>query len=329
MPVLSSCRGVVSRCAQVLLHPEKIAPAISRWGGLLDAEPSWTHTCHFFDGTDETVRWIFTLDLLNHCFWPDPGEPAWTVRYKDEDWSGYWALAASLKRAVEWGIPVTDPAWMSRATAGDMERIFSGKGQIPLFNERLANLREAGAVILSDLGGDIVSIVEKASGSAARLVLDIVSHFPSFRDEAAYGSDRVYFWKRAQILAADVFAAFGGKGRGDFHDIDRLSAFADYKLPQVLRELGIISYNAQLAQTVDSLGYLDPGSAREVEIRAMTVVAVEEIRKAFEHSCRSSAAEGRPHSVLTSARVDGWLWRLGQMDEFRTRPYHRCRTIYY
>jgi hypothetical protein len=101
--------------------------------------------------------------------------------------------------------------------------------------------------------------------------------------------------------------------------MERLTAFADYKLPQVLRELGVISYSQGLASRIDAMECLQAGCEEEVEIRAMTVWAVEQLRKGFQERGRS----------LTSPLVDNWLWQLGQMDVFRKRPYHRCRTIYY
>ena len=39
----------------------------------------------------------------------------------------------------------------------------------------------------------------------------------------------VAFLKRAQIFAADVWNRFGGHGYGEFHDIDALTMFADYR----------------------------------------------------------------------------------------------------
>jgi hypothetical protein len=40
---------------------------------------------------------------------------------------------------------------------------------------------------------------------------------------------QVFFYKRAQIFAADVYGAFGGRGLGAFNDADRLTCFADYR----------------------------------------------------------------------------------------------------
>ncbi len=220
---------------------------------------------------------------------------------------------------MEQGFPVTDPHFLSGISASDLNEIFSGQGRIPMFEDRLRNLREAGSIILSELGGDVMSLLHAASGSAVQMVYKTVSHFPSFRDEAFYRGGRVYFWKRAQIFASDISTAFSGKGWGEYRDMERLTAFADYKLPQVLRELGIISYNQGLASRIDDMEYLQAGSGEEVEIRAMTVWAVEELRKGFhEHGLK-----------LTSPQVDSWLWQLGQLYAFRKRPYHRCRTIFY
>ena len=48
---------------------------------------------------------------------------------------------------------------------------------------------------------------------------------------------------------------------------------ADYRVPVVLRELGVLQYAPALAAAVDSRRELAPGSQEEVEIRAATVVS--------------------------------------------------------
>lgn len=39
----------------------------------------------------------------------------------------------------------------------------------------------------------------------------------------------VAIYKRAQILIADIWSSFSGIGFGEFHDIDKLTMFADYR----------------------------------------------------------------------------------------------------
>jgi hypothetical protein len=310
---------VTSQSQWVSFHPERLDSAVAQWGHLAAAPGVWSHPCHYCDGLDETVRWIFILDVLNHCFWPDLNDPVWAVVYQGKSYSGYWGLAASLRRAIEAGLPVTKADYLADIPDRDLGEIFAGEGSIPMFAERLSSLREAGRVLQNDYGGDIVNLIREAEGCAVRVVTRIVSSFSSFRDEARYKGKIVYFWKRAQLFVSDLYLAFGGKGWGDFHDIEELTAFADYKLPQVLRELGIISYHPHLAQAIDNRVELKPGGEEETEIRAMTILAVDAFKKAFLKAGR----------VLSSNRIDNWLWQLGQLEPFRRKPYHRCRTIFY
>ena len=319
LPVLASIRPVIADAEWTAFHPGRLGPAVREWGRMLAARPPFEASLHYVDGSSETVRWVFVLDVLNHCFWPGEGEPAWEIAYGGAGWSGYYGLAASLKRALEDGFPITDAAYLANIPAADLRRIFEGRGQIPFFDERLANLREAGAVLVAEWGGDAARLVEAAGGSAVKLAALVAGRFPSFRDQAKWRGQTVYFWKRAQIFAADLHLAFEGKGFGAFHDVDRLPAFADCKLPQVLRELGIISYHPGLAARIDRRELLPPGCEEEVEIRAMTIHAVDALREAFL----------RMGIKTNSMDIDNWLWRLGQLEEFRKRPYHRCRTIYY
>ncbi len=318
-PVLESVAEMVDHCTLVHFHPEHLKPAVVHWGHLLRTEGAWEHPCHFYEGEENTARWIFVLDVLNHCFWPDRGEEPWTCRYAGCDYSGYWGLAAALKAAMESGIPLTDSTYLSRITRSQLENIFEGRGVMPLCEERARNLREAGEILLSQWAGDIVNLIEDARENAVDAVLKIVSSFPSFRDEALYRGRPVYFWKRAQLFVSDLHSAFGGKGFGTFQDMDRLTAFADYKLPQVLRCLNVISYEPDLRQRIDGLEPVMASSLEEVEIRAMTIWAVEALRGAFQDEI----------SAATSTQIDGWLWRLGQLEPFRQKPYHRCRTIFY
>lgn len=60
----------------------------------------------------------------------------------------------------------------------------------------------------------------------------------------------MFLYKRAQIFVGDVYGAFGGQGLGHFTDIDQLTMFADYRVPVVLRELGVLQYSTELAQLV-------------------------------------------------------------------------------
>jgi hypothetical protein len=286
--------------------------------------PTWDIHHHFFDGTEKTVAYHLVLDSLNFCFWPENNQQKWEIEYQPEPLStktlsGYIGLAASLKMAVQRGTPITEADFLLKIRMNELRHLLGGKNQLPLMEERRNILNELGRALIEDFQGRAVHLVEEASGSARRLALLLAEKLDSFRDMAWYKDRQILFLKRAQIFAADLYGAFQGKQWGRFSDMAELTAFADYKLPQVLRQLGILSYGPELAQKVDTRIGLSPGSEEEVEIRANTIWAVECIRKGL-------ACLGHKTKAF---EIDWLLWNLGQEDRFRTKPYHRTITIFY
>ena len=295
--------------------------------------PTWDTRYHFFDGTERTVNWLLLLDALNFCFWADKGQPRWCIEYKGETLNGYWAEAAALTRAVEEGYALWDARYLSEISSADLAAIFRGAPpagtgavnltampvEIPLFEQRLANTREVGRVLLERFDGQFAQVIKEAAGSAVRLALLLAEHFPSFCDVASFRGQAVRFFKRAQICVADLHGAFGGQDWGAFTDFDQLTIFADYKLPQLLRHFGVLEYSPTLAERIDRQELLEPGSEEEVQIRAATIWACEILRQSI------NAAGNEP---VTAADIDLQLWLLSQ-DTMNMRPYHRVRTLYY
>lgn len=281
--------------------------------------PTWDDAYHFNDGTEETVTYVLVLDTLNACFWPAPGTVRWGIDYDSARLSGYYGLAACLKRAFESAKPIRRADALARLSQDDLAEVLAGHGTLQLMEHRLDALRELGRGLVSSYEGKAHRLVESARGSAVGLAELLAERFSSFRDLAIYQGRRVYFYKRAQIFAADLHAAFGGKGWGHFEDLDELTAFADYKLPQVLRHVGILRYAEELANRVDQKVQLEAGSAEEVEIRANTIWAVEMIRQEL-------IGRGRRVKAI---EVDWILWNMGQADASRKKPYHRTVTIFY
>jgi len=195
----------------------------------------------------------------------------------------------------------------------------AGCPEIPLFEERVAHVREVGQVLLERFDGQFANAIASTGASAVELVLLLAACFPSFRDIAMWNGIPVPFYKRAQICVADIHAGFHGRQWGAFHDLEQLTAFADYKLPQLLRRHGVLEYAADLAVTVDAQQPIAPGSPAEVEIRAATVWAVEFLRRAL-------AAYG---TERTASEIDYRLWADSQSRQDDDRPYHRTRTIFY
>jgi len=281
--------------------------------------PPWEPRYHFYDSTEKTVSYLLVLDSLNFCFWPAPGKKKWEIEYDSEKLSGYYALAASLKNAVERGIPITSAGYLSELSLNDLKQILSGRGNLQLLEKRVKILNELGRVLVEDFHGEAQSLVGAAGNSAIKLTRLLSDKLVSFRDVAEYKGNKVFFYKRAQIFAADLYGTFRGKDWGSFMDMAGLTAFADYKVPQVLRHLGILHYDHLLAQRVDQGIFIEPGSPEEVEIRAGNIWAIELIRKEL-------ALLGKD---LKAFEIDWILWNLGQDSEFKVKPYHRTLTIFY
>ncbi len=309
--ILESVRRVVELAQHVAIDEQAVRDCAYKLAGQQLAS-EWDRRFHLRDLTERMVQYLFVLDCLNFCFWPEP-------RWRYDQLDGYSALATALKDAVERGDCVLDASFWAQIDKRDLQNLLDGENEIPLLNERVEVLREAGMVLQERYNGQAARLVESAGRSAVRLVELLAQDLWSFRDEATYQGGKVYFYKRAQIFCADLYGAFGGQRWGEFSDIDELTAFADYKVPQVLRHLGVLRYSSDLAERIDRREELPAGSAKEIEIRAHTIWAVELLKREFEKL-------GRP---LRSFEIDWLLWNLGQNEEFRQRPYHRTRTIFY
>ena len=317
--VLNTAKKVSDKSEQVHIDNEALVNFSEKICSKMIEVPPWDGVHHFWDGREDTVSYLLVLDSINFCFWPPSRQSRWQVEYRSRSLSGYYGLAAALKRAVESGIPITQAEYLAELSIGELKQVLGGQGKLQLMQQRAQILNEVGRVLLAQYEGKAHRLVESAAGSAIRLVRLFAEKLSSFRDTARYDTEKVYFYKRAQIFAADLYDAFAGDKWGTFFDIDQLTAFADYKLPQVLRHLGIFRYEHTLARKVDQQVYLLAGSPEEVEIRANTIWAVELIRQ-------NVARMGRP---LKTFEVDWILWNLGQASEYRARPYHRTLTVFY
>lgn len=102
--------------------------------------------------------------------------------------------------------------------------------------------------------------------------------YAGFRDHTVYKGHQIFLYKRAQIFAADLWGAFKGQGYGDFSDIGSITIFADYIVPAVLQQLGVLRYSSDLADIIEGNKEISSGSEEEVELRACSVYAVEKIR---------------------------------------------------
>lgn len=261
-----------------------------------------------------TCQYIFVLDALNFCFWPTTN-----LEYDN--------IAVALKNVLEADSNAFDCVHLAALIPAELASWFPSH-TLPELEERTLRLNELGLALQNNFQGLAANMVTAAKGSAVSLVSLVLQYLPGFRDTCIYRGRLVHFYKRAQILVGDVWAAYGKCGSEFdsnphhpfyFRDIDQLTMFADYRVPQLLRHFGVLGYDLPLAAAVDHLQEVPFGSPQEVEIRAATVVAVEMLRKQL-------LAKGLDLFVV---EVDWLLWQMGEESKDQIKPHHRTMTIYY
>lgn len=277
---------------------------------LLVNEVGWTHYKWPYE---ELIRILFVFDAVNYCFWAGKGEPKWQINIEGEQIDGSIALLRCIEEEVKRNPDFVNPKYLAKLSESEWQKITRGNVAIPLFRERLACLRELGNA------ESFETLIQKAKNNATELLESIVFTFPKFNDIANFEGHRVEFYKRAQLLVKGVNDAMVANGKQPLSDIDKLTAFADYKIPQMLRRLRVIEYIPELESKIDNYELIESGSREEVEIRANTIWAVEEIR----------ATLSLKFENVNAAQVDTMLWETSQKKTKDDKPYHRTLTTAY
>jgi len=267
----------------------------------------------------QIVNIVSLCNCLNFSFWAGKGEKKWAVKIRGEILDGAIAFLKTMEEKILEGVPLLNAKFLAKITPSQLSEILKGDVEIPLLPERTKCLNEAGKSLLRNFDGDFVNVLEKANRSAVKFVNLLINYFPSFNDFTIVDKLKVEFHKRAQLNVKMIADALENKGLGGFKDLDKLTIFADYKIPQVLRGLGILSYGKSLADKIDNLEEIPAGSREEAEIRASAVWAAEEIKQRL-----------KPRIPwITSARLDSYFWLISQKKSPDDKPYHRTRTIFY
>ena len=204
--------------------------------------------------------------------------------------------------------------------------------EMPMLHERMRLLRETASILDEQFDGAPTNVIEEANHSAARLVNLLVEHFPAFRDEHFFHGKTVRFYKRAQILTADVWAAFNGEDYGRFDDISHITIFPDYRIPQMLQSLNVLWYSPRLEARIKRQELIKSGDDHEIEIRGCSIWAVQLLIR--EMVKLHPEAKNKVNAVL----VDFFLYDTckereaeAEADGYKEEllPHHRTRSIWY
>jgi hypothetical protein len=299
----SACAQIADRARFVRVEPERTAAYL----GTLPVDlpnPNPHPDTHLTAGTrEELAAFWLTLDAINF------GSGWFPTLRKRGGRSGYFTVATAIRnRFVEHG-PWPASA-LAQIDAGEVARVLGQDPDHELIALFARSLHDLGRRTATDHAGRFAAVADDAGSSAAALV-DRLAVWDSFADTSRYAGLAVPFLKRAQIAAADLARA----GVAAFHDLDRLTIFADNLVPHVLRMDGLLRYDPALLDRIERGELIEHDSPEEIEIRACALHAVELI-----------AAE-RPGA--TAADIDYLLWNRGQGPRYKASPRHRSRCTAY
>lgn len=258
---------------------------------------------------DMELRDIINFLLVYHtiglcCFW---GEPKWELetldgKKTDGSFGLVYALIEKFKKGMDYDMSYEE-----------FRMMLKGNVDIPLVDKRYDCFVEM-SKYLKSIDGDFYDQISNINDDETLLDY-IIDNFNYFEDISEYKGEKVYFYKKAQLFTSDILNVKKLVGKIKV-DLSHLVGCADYKIPQVMRCLGMLEFNEELSSLVDSMTLIPSGSEMEIEIRANDIVVIDYIYKKL-------------NSDVTRINVNDFIWLLGQDKSKMVKPYHRTRTMNY
>lgn len=310
--VLQSVRNVINQSKHVKINEENIKKAVP----LLQSrdDKPWPDSVILNPDTsnEDKIMYLLLLESLNFCYWE---KPKWAIEYKDNWYSGSYGLFFGLEKAGQDGYDLLNLDYLNNLSFDELNIILKGTTSIPLLKERYEIIKQ----LVNEIKKvDNVFELFKRAKSDKELLAIIVDNFENFRDISIYNEKEVYFFKRATLLVNDLFLNIP-EIKSNIQNTSGLYGCADYKIPLVLRQLGILEYSNELEQIVDNEQELEHDSEMEIEIRAAMIYAIELIKEELQKN----------KITMSSIDIDNALWLLSKNDDFKSKSHHLSKTIYY
>ena len=253
------------------------------------------------------INFLLIYESIDFSFW---GNPKWTILIDDVKEDGSIALLYAILKYVK----KKNSTDFSNITKDEFKKILKGNVEIPLFEERYNIIKNVSKIVNKKINGNFYKFIKNIT-SDTKLFNVIVSNFPNFKDERTYNNKKIYFYKLAQLLTSDILHIREQKENIKV-DYSHLVGCADYKIPQVMRGLGILEYSNKLANIIDNKEEIEVNSKFEVEIRANMIVVIDMIKnKLGDNVC--------------AIDINDYIWCQGRNKNIKLKPYHLTRNINY
>jgi hypothetical protein len=272
---------------------------------------------------DTAIDFIMVSNTINSAFTDFTTHVKFQVDYAGQRLSDSDAMVACLKRAMDRGIPILDGKFLAKVTRPELEKIFAGNMEIPMLDEKMEVLHQAGEVLAAKYDGRYFNFVKSCPprlyDSGNGLVERLVKEFPRFNDVSQYDGHEVKIYKLAQLGYWGMYSGMSKTSGFRLEDASKFTAFADYIVPVALRLMGITSYSRQLEHAINIYQPIPRDSRQEIEIRAhslyATALLAEEVNKL------------RPPDLqVIIPQIDARIWTHYHTTHW---PHHLTRTIMY
>lgn len=311
--ILDSIKYVVENSKYVKINQENINNALN----LLkeNKKTPWLNS-DYLDldnfSQEQILMYIILCESLNFCYWGT--DIKWKIEYKGEWYSGSYGLFYAISKAIKNGYNLLNIEYLENLTFEELDEIFRGTTSIPMLKERFEIVKKLASEFKES---DYFTKMLNAN-SDIELLNIIINCFSNFKDISIYQEKEVYFFKRAILLVGDLILNISDiKER--VKNNNNMIGCADYKTPQVLRHLNILEYSNELSSIIDSQQEIEHDMEMEVEIRANMLYAIELIKEKLHQKGIN----------MNSVQIDNSLWLLSKNQEFKDKPHHLTKTIYY
>jgi len=259
---------------------------------------------------ERLAAYLLALAAVNY----GSGYAQWLRR--DPPNSTYYTISSCLAEAFD-HYPLHRADALRSLSVANVAEIFGQDLRVPKVAELMQRFRDSlaqiGEFVETRHGGSALQFLDDIEFNALSIVQALTTHVPTFNDRCRYSiSEReidVFFYKKAQLFAADIARAGRAYGFWDISGIDYLTLFADNAVAQVLLALGVLLvHDKELAHRIDSGTPLDVCGADEVELRACAVNAAHMILQNLRRT-----PEGND---LTIIELDFFLWDVSHSPEF-------------
>ena len=295
---------VVDNSNYIHIDESKIDNFISELGDIQYIH--WSEDINLDLNEKEWILLVFIIESMNFCFWK---KPKWKITYNNELISGSNALFYSVIKKVEEDKNFLNIEYLDNISFDEFKNIFKGEEECPLIENRFNNFKETITYIKNhDFYNELFNIK-----TDIELRSYIVDNFSHFKDESIYKGKVIHFYKRATLLVNDLYR-ISNTIKNNIGNVDNLTGCADYAIPRIFRDYGLLVYNEELAKLIDSEELIAHDSEMEIEIRANMLYLIELIKNKL--------------NGINSIELDSIIWNMGHRIPKKSNSHHTI-TIYY